>query len=134
MRGTVLLLASQDSCAEYTASLRANGLLVHETANPADADVIILDVVVTVFSRDSSPTVIRELRSRVDHATSIIVVSSAAGREDHDAARRAGADSVLSMPAPDEVLYEVQRALILRRSGRRLPQSREQHPNNESAG
>jgi hypothetical protein len=35
---------------------------------------------------------------------------------------RAGADSVLLMPAPpDEVLYEIQRALILRRSGRRLP-------------
>ena len=124
MRGTVLLLADQDSCAEYTESLRANGLLVHEAANPADADTIIPDVVVTVFSRDSNPSLIRELRSRVDHATSIIVVSSAAGREDQDAARRAGADSVLSMPAlPDEILYEVQRALILRRSGRRLPPS-----------
>ena len=44
------------------------------------------------------------------------------GRFRHDYSQtEAGADSVLLMPVlPGEVLYEVQRALILRRSGRRL--------------
>ena len=122
MRGTVLLLAGEDLGAVYTEHLRANGLLVYEAAHPEDADLIAPDVVVTVWSRDGSPSVIRELRNRLDQATSIIVVSTATSREDRRAAHEAGADSVLRMPAPaGEVLYEVQRALILRRSGRRLP-------------
>ena len=119
MRGTVLLLGGQDSYAPYTDHLRANGLLVHQVASPEGADTIAPDVVLAVFSRNSSPTVIRELRNRVDSATSIIAVSS---REDREAAHDAGADLVLLMPVPpDKILYEIQRALILRRSGRRLP-------------
>jgi DNA-binding response OmpR family regulator len=126
MRGTVLLLAGEDSYAVDTEHLRAHGLLVYEAARPDEADRIAPDVVVTVLSGNSSPSVIRELRTRVDHATSIIVVAPAASREDRDAARGAGADSILPMPAqPGDVLYEVQRALILRRSGRRLPHNRE---------
>ena len=119
MRGTVVLLGGHGSQAVYAEPLRANGLLVYEAASPTDVQSIAPDVVVTVFSGDSSPSAIRDLRNRVDHATSIIVVSSREGRQ---TAHDAGADSVLLMPAsPDELLYEVQRALILRRSGRRLP-------------
>jgi len=119
MRGTVLLLGDQDWHVPYTEHLRAQGLLVYGVASPADLQTIAPDVVVTMFSRDSSPSLIRDLRNQIDHATSIIVACS---REDRHAAHEAGADSVLLMPAlPDEILYEVQRALILRRSGRRLP-------------
>ena len=112
MRGTVLLLAGLDSCAVYAEHLRANGLLVYGVARPEDAlrqvDIIAPEVVVTVFSRNSSPSVIRDLRNRVDHATSIIVASS---REDRRAAHGAGADSVLLMPVlPDNVLYKGSRA------------------------
>src|SRR5688572_26932546 len=122
MRGTVLLLAGERSYAPYTEHLRANGLLVFEAARPEEVDTVAPDVVVTVFSPDSGSSLIRDLRNRVDHATSIIVISSTTGHEDRRAAHRAGADSVLMAPPPDEVVYEVQRALILRRSGRRLPQ------------
>jgi DNA-binding response OmpR family regulator len=127
MRGTVLLLAGRDSSGVYAEPLRANGLLVYEVERREDANWIVPDVVVTLLSENSSPSVIRELRNWVDHATSIIVVSRAAGEADRDAAHRAGADSVMRMPVlPGDLLYEVQRALILRRSGRRLPQNREQ--------
>ena len=75
MRGTVLLLAGQDLGAVYTDHLRANGLLVYEAAASGRCGPIVPDVVVTVFSGNGSPSVIRELRNRVDQATSIIVVS-----------------------------------------------------------
>ena len=130
MRGTVLLLAGQDWSAVYAEQLRESGLMVYQLPRPEDAlrqvDAIGPDVVVAVCSGGSDPAVIRELRGRVDHATSIIAIL-ATSREDRDPAFGAGADSVLPMPAPPgEVLYEVQRALILRRSGRRLPRNREQ--------
>src|SRR5688572_21087400 len=132
MRGTVVLLGGHESHAVYAEHLRANGLLVYEAVSPTDVQAIAPDVIVTVFSGNTSPSAIRDLRSRVDHATSIIVASS---RGDRQAAHEAGADSVLLMPAPPgEILYEVQRALILRRSGRRLPQNRDNEPNNKSNG
>jgi hypothetical protein len=54
-----------------------------------------------------------------DRATSIIVASVP---EERDAARNEGADSFLPNSAPAaDLLYEIHRALILRRSGRRLP-------------
>jgi hypothetical protein len=54
-----------------------------------------------------------------DHATSIIVASVP---ERRDTARRQGADSFLPISGPEsDLLYEIHRGLILRRSGRRLP-------------
>jgi DNA-binding response OmpR family regulator len=125
MRGTVLLLAGQDIGAQYAEHLRANGLLVYEVANREDAlrqtDVVAPDVIVAICSGHGCPSVIPEVRSRVDRATSIIV---AVAGEERQPALIAGADSVLPLPLlPEDVLYEVQRALILRRSGRRLSPS-----------
>ncbi len=77
------------------------------------------DVVVAVLSADDSLLIVRDLRRLADHATSIIVASLL---EEREAARQAGADSFLPLPAPSpDLLYETHRALILRRSGRRLP-------------
>jgi DNA-binding response OmpR family regulator len=124
MRGTTLLLDSQGSrseCAEY---LRANGLLVYEAARLEDAleQVDRIDPDVLVVGPTTGASAIRELRTRVDHATSIIVIADV---DDCEQARDAGADSVVVPSAlPSEILYEVRRALILRRSGRRLPWSR----------
>ena len=72
------------------------------------------DVVVVSVSLESES--VDQLRRRTDHATSIIIV----GRDDgeRDSARRSGADSFLLATA--DVLYEIHRALILRRSGRPL--------------
>ena len=139
MRGTVLLLAAVEWSAEYADHLRGNGLMVYELHRPEDAlrkvETVVPDVIVAVCSGSDDPAAIRELRDRVDRATSIIAVvmastasrsSAASGTNHADASPvlEAGADSVLLMPVPpDEVLYEVQRALILRRSGRRLPRT-----------
>jgi DNA-binding response OmpR family regulator len=132
MRGTVVLLAGQDWSAVYAEHFRGHGLMVYELQRPEDAlrkvDTIVPDVIVAVCSGGDDPTAIRELRGRVDWATSIIaIVIASRETNDENASQllRAGADSILLMPAPpDEVLYEIQRALILRRSGRRLPRSR----------
>ena len=142
MRGTVLLLAGEDWSAEYADHLRGNGLMVYELHRPEDAlrkvETVVPDVIVAVCSGSDDPATLRELRDRVDRATSIIALvtastasrsSAASGTSHADATPvlEAGADSVLPMPAPPaEVLYEVQRALILRRSGRRLPRSSRQ--------
>jgi DNA-binding response OmpR family regulator len=122
MRGTVLLIGSEDSRCVHEEHFRATGLIVFEAASAEDAmrqiDRVLPDVVVSVLGSSHDVSVIRDLRSRVDDATSIIVVCSL---EDGDQAREAGADSCLSNAAlPNEVLYEVHRALILRRSDRRL--------------
>src|SRR5688572_1569777 len=101
MRGTVLLVGSQESRVVYAEYFRAVGLLVSEAARPEDAlkqfDVITPDVVVAVFAPDNGPSVVRELRRLVDHATSIIVASR---REDCEQAHNAGADSFLPKSAP----------------------------------
>jgi DNA-binding response OmpR family regulator len=122
MRGTVLLLDSGDARAPYADYFRAHGLIVYETTRPEDAlkqlDTVTPDVIVTTFGRSIPSSVIGELRTSVDAATSIIVTSADEGREQ---ARKAGADSFLLNSARlSEVLYEIHRALILRRSGRRL--------------
>lgn len=123
MRGTVLFLNSRESTSLSADHFRTNGLFVYEAECAEDAvhrvDDIPPDVVVAVLGQDNDPSVIRELRSAVDYATSIIVIADLNDREE---AQRAGADSLLLKSAlPSEVLYEVRRALILRRSGRRLP-------------
>jgi CheY-like chemotaxis protein len=64
---------------------------------------------------------IRELRARVDSAVSIVALSRYFRAADRASAHAAGADIFLMTPAlPSALVFEVQRALILRRSGRRL--------------
>jgi DNA-binding NarL/FixJ family response regulator len=123
MQGTVLLLTSDRSLLVNVDVLRAHGLIVSDCHEPAQAlarfEQIAPDVVVVLLSGHDSPTFLPELRGLSNHATSIIVASVPEQRE---AARMAGADSFLLESAlPSDLLYEVHRALILRRSGRRLP-------------
>lgn len=134
MRGTVLLLGggnSRDANAEY---FRAHELLVYDTAHPDAAlerlDSVTPDVVVVFFDVGvGDPSVVRALRSRMDEATSLIIVSDGDTRQEREQHRAAGADSFLSHPThPDEILYEIRRALILRRSGRRLPWNWREEP------
>jgi DNA-binding response OmpR family regulator len=126
MRGTILLLDSDKSLLADVDLLRANGLTVDHCHEPAHAleqlQRIAPDVVVAVLAAHDSLSVVPDLRDLADPATSIIVVSVSAQRE---AARKIGADSFLLRPAPPaDLLYEIHRALILRRSGRRLPWER----------
>lgn len=123
MRGTVLLMESDKSLLADVDLLRANGLIVYHSHELAHAlkqfRHVAPDVVVVVVSAHGSRTIVPELRGLADHATSIIVASAP---EERQAARKAGADSFLRSSAPPaDLLYEIHRALILRRSGRRLP-------------
>ena len=123
MRGTVLLLESDRSLLVDVDLLRANQLIVyhcHELANALKQfQHMAPDVVVAVLSGHDSPSIVPGLRDLADYATSIIVASVP---EEREAARKAGADSFLLNSAPPaDLLYEIRRALILRRSGRRLP-------------
>jgi DNA-binding response OmpR family regulator len=123
MRGHVLLLESDRSLLVDVDLLRANELMVyhcHELARALEHfQQLTPDVVVAVLSGHDSPSIVPGLRGLADYATSIIVVSVADERE---AARKAGADSFLLNSAPPaDLLHEIRRALILRRSGRRLP-------------
>jgi DNA-binding NarL/FixJ family response regulator len=123
MRGTVLLLESDRSLLVDVDLLRANELIVYHCRELANAlkqfQHTAPDVVVVVLSGQDSPAMVPALRDLSDHATSIIVASVP---EEREAARQAGADSFLVNSAPPaDLLYEIRRALILRRSGRRLP-------------
>jgi len=128
--GTVLLVNSFDGREMYADHLRANALIVRDADSPeaalraldaTDPHVVVTDVMFPRSGVDGADF-LRALRARVDGATSIIVVSAFVRQEDRDKARAAGADLYLHKPAlPAAVLYEVRRALILRRSGRRLP-------------
>jgi DNA-binding response OmpR family regulator len=118
MRGDVLLVDAEGIIDPE--HLRAAGLRVYRANDIGDAidrltEGAAPEVVVVTVPPESET--VDQLRRRADSATSIIVV----GRDDGDrtAARRSGADSFLSATA--DVLYEIHRALILRRSGRRLP-------------
>jgi len=127
--GTVLLVNSFDGRELYADHLRANAIIVSDADTPeralrnleaADPQVVVTDFVF-VQSGFDGPGFLRALRPRVDGATSIIVVSTFARQADREEARAAGADLYLVKPAlPATVLYEVRRALLLRRSGRRL--------------
>jgi DNA-binding response OmpR family regulator len=83
-------------------------------------DVVVIDAGAGGLRTDEVGRFIAACRFRLDDATSIIVT----GRSDADERqqlRAAGADLFLLTPIqPSEVAYEVKRALILRRSGRRL--------------
>ena len=123
MRGTVLLLDRDKSRAVDVDLLRENGLVVYDCRELADALKQVQrgapEVIVAVLPAHSSPSIVPTLRDLADRATSIIVASVP---EDRDALRRAGADSFLPISIPPaDLLYEIHRALILRRSGRRLP-------------
>jgi hypothetical protein len=123
MRGTVLLLESEKSSLVDVDVLRVNGLMVYHCHELVEAvkqlQRVAPEVIVAVLSADDQPSVVTPLRRLADHATSIIVASVPERRE---AARDEGADSFLLNSAhASEFLYEIHRALILRRSGRRLP-------------
>ena len=122
MRGTVLLLDSDKSPLVDVDLFRANGLTVHHCHESEQAlkqfQDTGADVIVVLSARDSG-SIVPALRGLADYATSIVVASVP---EDRDDARRAGADSfLLNSARPADLLYEIHRALILRRSGRRLP-------------
>jgi DNA-binding response OmpR family regulator len=122
MRGTVLLL-DDDSSRRRADSLRLDRLIVYEASDVHEALEHLRseapDVIVACLASLDTRSLVQQLRGAADRVTSIIV---AAAVEHRDAARAAGADSFLPGPvAPADLLYEIHRALILRRSGRRLP-------------
>lgn len=117
MQGDVLLVDAEGII--DAERLRAAGLWVYHVRDVAAAidrmSESAADVVVVSDPLENES--LQELRRHADYATSIIIV----GRDDgeRDSARHSGADSFLLATA--DVLYEVHRALILRRSGRRIP-------------
>lgn len=122
MRGTVLVLDSTRIV--DIAALRETGLVVHQCDTLGDAlarlERVAVDVIVAAPAGSEDPAAVRALRGMADYATSIIVVAV----EGNDAAPVSGADARLPRSASTgELLDRVHRALILRRSGRRLPWS-----------
>ena len=126
----VLLVCGDDWRLSYAEELRAQRLLVHTVSRPEDTwealTMVTPDVaVVAADCTGVEPDVIafiEALRCGLDDATSIILISQQARFADREPLRRAGLDLLLlNAPQPSEVAYEVKRALILRRSGRRLP-------------
>jgi CheY-like chemotaxis protein len=126
--GTVLFVNSDEGCHRYVDALRDRGYTTLHALRPEDAlrvltshlpDAVVTDI---VFAESSIKGLafIRDIRLRVDDATSIVVLSRYVRADDREEARAAGADLFLVTPAPTAVLFEVQRALILRRGGRRL--------------
>ena len=118
MRGDVLLVDAEGVI--DSEHLRAAGLRVYSATDVGKAVERLTEGAapdVVVMSVPAEAEAVEQLRRRADYATSIIVVGRDEGGRDF--ARRSGADSFL--PATADVLYEIHRALILRRSGRRLP-------------
>jgi len=131
MASALVVFGYNDTREVYGQFLRHQGLIVYEASHPSVALGEILETgiapdVVICDGRFADPKVdavsfVSQLRSRLDAATSIIVVSGLMREEDREPFRVAGADLFLLMPAlPSALMYEVKRALILRRSGRRL--------------
>jgi len=123
VRGTILLVDGCQSSPADVERWRGNGLIVHHSTDLPHALTqfphAAPDVIVVVAPARESEPIVAGVRSRADHATSIIAVSDPGER---DAVRQAGADAFLSIASASSVdlLYEIHRALILRRSGRRL--------------
>jgi CheY-like chemotaxis protein len=128
--GRVLLVNSFDDRDIYADVLQEHGHTVIQAAMPEHAlrfladsappDVVLTDIVFGA-SAITGLSFISQARLRVDGATSIIVLTRYVRADDRSRARAAGADLFLIQPAaPAAVLFEVHRALILRRSGRRL--------------
>jgi two-component system chemotaxis response regulator CheY len=128
-RGTVMLVDSFDERRMYADYLRAHDLHVYDIVRPEEAlerlDVAAPDVVVTDLNFRLSvidgPSFIRRIRERLGESPAIIVVSGYRRDADREQARIAGADLFMVKPVPpDAVLFDVRRALILQRTGRRL--------------
>ena len=115
MRGVVLLVDPDRKVDPEP--LREAGLMVHVVADERTALDRLADLAPDTVVVAGPAVALAELRRRADYATSIIVV----GRSEAppETLRSAGADACLSSPAG--LVYEIHRALILRRSGRRLP-------------
>jgi DNA-binding response OmpR family regulator len=127
--GNVLFVNSSEGCQSYIDALSDGQFTVIHAVRPEDALTWLTTdqahVVVTELSFADTAMggteLIREVRARVDYATSIVVLSQYLRMADRSNAREAGADLFLMRPAlPSALVFEVQRALILRRSGRRL--------------
>ena len=136
--GRVLLVNSFDDRHVYADLLHGHGHTVVEATIPEQAlrflaesrppDVVLTDIVF-VGSAVEGPSFIGDLRARVDGATSIVVLTGYVRADDRNHARAAGADLFLMKPVvPTAVLFEVHRALILRRGGRRLSWNWPAHP------
>src|SRR5438105_992126 len=113
--GSVLVVNSFENRETYAALLRADALHVLDVdqatalsqLDSAHPDVVVTDTVFRGTNVDGLG-LIRELRSRLEGETSIIVVSERARRQDREQARAAGADCLLVKPVlPNTLLYEV---------------------------
>lgn len=123
MRGTVLLLNREGALVVDVELLRVNGLIVYDCDELQRAvnqlQHVAPDVIVVAFAASGPASMVAALRKAADRATSIIATSAPEQRE---AALHGGADAfLLDSAQPSDLLYEIHRALILRRSGRRLP-------------
>lgn len=126
---SVLFVSSGADSQLYLDALSDRRWTVIHAGSPEAALQILMtdipDVVVTELAFAETvidgTALICELRARVDDATSIVVLSRYVRVDDRHQARVAGADLFLMKPAlPSALVFEVQRALILRRGGRRL--------------
>jgi DNA-binding response OmpR family regulator len=129
-RGCILFVNGGEGCQLYIDALSQGHFTVIHARRPEDALTWLTtdcpDIVVTDLAfADTAVTgtaFIREVRARMDDAVSILVLSQYLRVADRNSAREAGADLFLMKPVlPTALVFEVQRALILRRSGRRLP-------------
>ena len=106
-RGTVLFVNSCDGCEVYLDLLRDRGHTTLHATRPEDAlrllTSLVPDVVVTdiVFAQGTVEGLafIRDVRARVDDATSIVVLSRYGRAADREDAHAAGADLFLMTPA-----------------------------------
>jgi DNA-binding response OmpR family regulator len=113
----------------FVEHLRAQSWLVQAVASPEAAwaaielntpDVVVIDAGAGGLRTDEVSRFIVDSRFRLDDATSIIVMGLS-DADERQRLRASGADLFLLAPLqPSEIAYEVKRALILRRSGRRL--------------
>ena len=125
---TVLVICD-DPESLHLEHLRAQSWLVQAVSSPDAAwaafelntpDVVIIDAAVGGLGSDEVGRFLAASRFRLDDATSIIV-TGLSDADERQKLRASGADLFLLTPLqPSEIAYEVKRALILRRSGRRL--------------
>jgi CheY-like chemotaxis protein len=130
MASVLVVFGYDDALDLYSSYLRYHDFRVSESASPelalaaidnGDAPDVVVCGIRFAGSTLDGESFVRQLRSRVDAATSIIVVGGLSREQDRESFRAAGADFFLLTPSlPAAVLYEVKRALLLRRSGRRL--------------
>src|SRR5437762_11743409 len=104
----VLVVGLDDEeCMDF---LRAQMFVVRSVAHPEATDKLLDEMtpdVVIIDLNSSQPDAarfIRDLRFRLDDATSIIVMSALRRQEDHALLYASGADFFLSMTAPPSVL------------------------------